>query len=99
MTPQGKREIVIEYERIQLIRKRARTEVAHCQGCGTVTDFVRVADVASLFEIGVDDAIEFASGNGCHYRKDSGPASLCLSSLLARLKTNAISNGIKLIRE
>ena len=48
MTPKGKREIVVEYEQIRLIRKRARTALAHCDKCGTEADFVRLTDAAAI---------------------------------------------------
>lgn len=97
MTPQ-RREIVIEYERIQLIRKRAKTESELCPRCNAIADFVRVADAASLFEIKVDDIISFANRNGCHYRYTGDQIRLCLPSLLKCFRTKAISNEIKLIR-
>ena len=34
MAPHQNREIVNEYERIQLIRKKAKTEFTHCDTCG-----------------------------------------------------------------
>lgn len=49
MTPKKLREIVIEYERIQLIRKRAKTELAHCGKCDQGSDFVPLLDAADLF--------------------------------------------------
>ena len=98
-TKTAEREVVIEYERIQFIRKRAKTDSFYCERCGTVADFVRVAYAAALFEMDVDNIIAFANGNGCHYREEYGDVSLCLSSFLARIKANAISSDTKLMGE
>ena len=46
MTTQRQREIVIEFEKVQLIRKRALTEVRYCSGCKAVSDSVAQVEAA-----------------------------------------------------
>ena len=99
MTPNQKREIVVEYEQIRLIRKRAKTQLAHCDKCGTEADFVRLTDAAELFESDADDIFKFANGSG-HYRTaNGGDIMLCLPSLLACMKTKTLNKQIKMIGE
>ena len=83
-TVKKQREIVIEYERIQLIRKRARTELANCLECGGDTDFVTLTSAAELFDRTEDEIFQFIQQNRCHYRADDADKiQLCLTSLLA----------------
>lgn len=91
------REIVIEVERIQLVRKRARTNLHHCDKCKAVSDFVGLSDAARLFEIERDRLFAFIKENGCHYMGDvSYQQQICLTSLLDRMR--AIGGGRKLIQ-
>lgn len=87
MTPKKQREIVIEYERIQLIRKRAKTELAPCAKCGRGSDFVPLLDAADLFGTTDTDLFRFISANDCHYHLDAtSRISVCVPSLIERLK-------------
>ena len=92
------REIVIEYERIQLIRKRAVAKSAHCRECSRNTDFASVRDVAELFELSQEDLIHFIQINNCHYRvAANAKIQLCVASLLACMKTQTLNQQIKMI--
>ena len=99
MTPKRKREIVVEYEQIRLIRKRANTELAHCDKCGGEADFVRLTDAAELFETNADDIFKFANGSGHFRTANGGDITLCLPSLLSNMKTKTLNEQIKMIGE
>lgn len=86
MTVQKQREIVIEFEKVQTIRKRARTHLADCRGCGIATDAISLIDAADLFEIARDQLFQFISRNGCHYHiRNNEDIYLCVPSLLSRM--------------
>ncbi len=82
MTVKNYREIVIEFERVQLTRKRARTEVVQCPKCEEAVDFVGVVEAAELFESDADEILEFAVSQGCHFRTNGeGAIALCVRSM------------------
>lgn len=89
------REIVIEYERVQRIKKRSSTQLFHCDGCGTISDFVSLSKAASLFDIETERLTVFIAANRCHVINGSnGKLYVCLASLLARMKVQAdITDG------
>lgn len=82
------REVVIEFERVQLIRSRAKTQVEHCWDCGETSDFLDVRKAATLFRIPEATLIEFVKANDCHYQicEVVGVISICLSSLQSRMR-------------
>lgn len=87
MKAQSQREIVIEIERICMIRKRARTSLEYCEGCGTVSDVIRHAEAARLFEMPARDLFQFIQQSNSHYRVASdGNINLCVTSLIERMK-------------
>ena len=89
------REVVIEIERIQLVRKRAKTNVHYCEKCGGESDFVGLDDAARLFEVERTQLFNFIQRNGSHFIDDiSGEKQICLASLLERMRT--IGSGKKL---
>lgn len=96
MTTQRQREIVIEYERIQLIRKKAKTELTHCERCGGESDFVAIDAAAELFEIHIDDLFAFIIGNDCHHHA-AAKTLVCINSLLATIKTRSLDHQLKLV--
>ncbi len=93
-TGQG-REIVIEYERVQRIKKRSSTQLFHCDECSAVSDFVSLTKVSSLFDVEAERLTEFIAANRCHVINGSnGKIYVCLASLLARMKVQAeITDG------
>ena len=95
MTPKTNREIVIEYEKIQLIRKRAKTELSHCERCGETADFVPLDAAAELFETHSNDLLAFVRSNSCHHRRET-TTMLCIKSLLATIKTRSLDQQLKL---
>jgi hypothetical protein len=95
MTRGNQREIVIEFEKIQLIRKRARTEVRHCSGCKAASDTVSHTEAAELFETEPAKLFEFIRQNDCHHDTGhNGKTYLCVPSLIERLQQQ---NNIRLL--
>lgn len=93
----NQREIVIEFERIQLIRKRAKTRLAQCDVCGRDRDFVCVAVAAELFGIVESDLFSFIRTKNVHM---IGKTEICLTSLMDAIgerqngeRTRLIGNG------
>lgn len=97
MTVQKQREIVIEIEKVQLIRKRAKTSLRHCGNCGTETDFVGSRSAAELFGIRTGELTQFVKTNAVHYSNDEFETAICIPSLLAVMRTKTKDNGNKLI--
>jgi hypothetical protein len=86
MTTPRQREIVIEIERVQMIRKRAKTQLQHCSGCGTEADVVSHVEAAALFETAPGNLFQFIKQNDCHYHVSyDGKTYLCVVSLLERM--------------
>ena len=100
MKIQKQREIVIEFERVQFIRKRAKTHLINCRECRRETDFVSLREAASLFGTSVEQLFEFIKINNSHYEIDAnGEIFICLISLLAQMKAKTNISQIKLIGE
>ena len=86
---------MIEFEKVQLIRKRARTMLRHCDGCGAVSDVVSHTEAAELFETSPGNLIQFIKQNDCHYHVSyDGKTYLCVVSLLERMNQQ---NKIRLL--
>ena len=83
MTAERQREIVVEFEKIQLIRKRANTTLRRCDGCRATTDTVSLLEAASLFETAPANFLQFIKQNDCHHQIGfNGKIFLCVVSLL-----------------
>lgn len=87
MTTKRQREIVIEFEQVRMIRKRAKTELHHCRSCGRQVDFVSLRTAATLFEIGQNKLSEFISANSIHIEAAVDGGSVCVTSLLETMQT------------
>lgn len=87
------REVVIEYERIQIIRKRAKTDLAACSGCGRSSDHIRLEAAVELFETTAEGLCDFVESNRCHHQLAATGTLLCLDSLLAVMRTRRVSPG------
>lgn len=94
MTAERQREIVVEFERIQLIRKRAKTKLSFCDDCGCKRDQVGIASAAELFEIAADELETFVKANHVHLNADS---QICLTSLLGAMNDRNNLGGIRMI--
>lgn len=87
MKVQKQREVCIEYERVQLIRKRARTHFFYCDECQMQTDFVFLNEAAKLFSTRVEVLFQFIRDTGSHYRtKNEGEIFICLNALIEQMK-------------
>ncbi len=100
MKIQKQREIVIEFERVQLIRKRAKTHLINCHKCRRETDFIPLHEAGTLFNTNVEQLFQFIKINNSHYEIEaSGEIFICLVSLLAQMKAKTNISQIKLIGE
>jgi imidazole glycerol phosphate synthase subunit HisF len=98
MKAQMKRRIVIEVERVQLIRKRAKTFWAHCPVCNIDSDFVSIETASRLFEMTSDELAGVLKTISCHYREDShGKGDICLNSFLSPMNVRKSVHRIKQI--
>lgn len=98
MAPHDTREIVIEFETVQMIRKRARTIYTYCRGCGGEKDFVGVRAAAALFGITVDELSSFVSKNAVHLAKvGTNNSGICVASLLEVMHAKQSGNRPRLI--
>ncbi|MBK6722653.1 MAG: hypothetical protein IPO41_07665 [Acidobacteria bacterium] len=86
MTPERQREIVIEFEKVSTIRKRAKTRLVHCDGCGADSDVVTLAEAAVLFETEYEELFYFIRQTKCHfYVSNDANIYLCVPSLIERM--------------
>lgn len=83
------REIVVELERVHLVRKRARTTVLFCEQCWRDADFLSLPDAARIFGLGELEFSRFAKNGIAHLRDEFGVNFLCTSSILAYLSSVA----------
>ena len=87
MMAEAQREIVVEFERIQLIRKRAKTYFQLCIDCGSQVDFVPICQAAEIFGLDTDALLRFVRINRCHFQfGESSNALLCLNTFITAIK-------------
>lgn len=87
MKIQKSREIIIEYEKIQIIRKRVETMLEICTECRTIVDFISLNEAATLLNTKCEILFQFIKDTSSHFQtKKAGEISICLNSLLARMK-------------
>jgi hypothetical protein len=92
------REVVIEIERVQLVRNRARTQVRYCPDCGAETDFVSLIEAGALFMVDTDPMTSFIAVNPCHFQtRADGDVCICLIALLETMRTKSIGSRIELL--
>jgi len=92
------REIVVEIEKVQLIRKRTKTKLLFCTKCGQETDFISVSEAAALFTTDTDRILHFISVNQCHIQTQAnGCACICLTEFLDAVRTKIGGSRITLI--
>ncbi len=66
MDRKGGREIVVEFERIERIRRTAPTILMWCPECQKEVEHIRVEEAANLFGTAESDISWFLDGNNCH---------------------------------
>ena len=98
MKAQMTKKIVVEFERVQLIRKQAKTHYVHCAGCNIDSEFVSIDVASRLFEISDEEMLRILKASNCHFRADeNGKGDICLNSFLLSLKAAKDSYQIKRI--
>jgi hypothetical protein len=92
------REVILEIERVTLVRKRARTTVELCRDCRKSTDFIPLIRAAELFCITPTELLDFTRSNHCHFTVGrEGEIYLCLVDLLSAMSKRITKGSIKLI--
>lgn len=100
MKIQKKREIIIEFERVQLVRKKARTHVIFCRDCGREVDFVALSEAASLFTTQAENLLQFVRITGSHFETNAdGEIYICLVSFLINMKAKTNLSRIKFLKD
>ncbi len=100
MKVQKKREIVIEFERVQVVRKKAGTHLIFCRNCGREVDFLSIREAAALFTTPADNLLRFVRVSNSHFETAAdGEIYICLVSFLTAMKAKTNLSRIKLINE
>jgi hypothetical protein len=100
MKIQKKREIVIEFERVQTVRKKARTHIIFCRKCGREVDFIALCEAAALFMTPADAVLQFIRVSNSHFETVAGgEIYICLVSFLTAMKAKTNLSRIKLLGE
>ena len=100
MKIQKKREIVIEFERVQLVRKKALTHLIFCRTCGREVDFLSIREAAALFRTPAENLLKFMRVSNSHFETGAdGEIYICLVSFLAAMQAKTNLSRIKLIRD
>jgi len=98
MKIQKQRELIIEFERVQLVRKKAKTQLVFCRSCGREVDFVSLREASSLFGTPAENLLHFVKINRSHFETGaSGEIYICLVSFLGAMQTKTNLSRIKLI--
>ena len=84
---------MIEFEKVQMIRKRAKTALAFCTKCGSEADFVGLSAAARLFDTPNGDLAMFIDAHAVHTDEEIG---ICIPSLLAVMHSKQ-NGGLRLI--
>lgn len=85
MTGASQRQLVIEIERVQTVRRRVTTLRGYCRECRAPADLVELADLARLFDVSVADAVLQLRRRRIHLQHlSAGPILVCSESLLTR---------------
>lgn len=100
MKIQKQREIVIEFERVQLVRKKAKTHLIFCNICGREIDFVSLREAASLFVTPAENLLQFVKINNSHFETGAdGEIYVCLISFLTCMKQKINLSSIKVLKD
>jgi hypothetical protein len=85
MTGASQRQLVIEVERVQTVRRRIATVRGHCVACAAPADLIELADLARLFDVSIADAVLQLRRRRIHMRHmPTGSIVVCAESLLTR---------------
>ena len=90
------RELVIEIEKVERIRRTAKTRIALCQQCGSKCDFVDLIKIAELFESAPCKFLDAVRANGCHISTNEQGVQICVTSFLALLRRGAVGKDLSI---
>ena len=100
MRIQKQRELIIEFERVQLVRKKAKTQLVFCRNCGREVDFISLREASSLFSTPAENLLQFVRISQSHFESGAnGEIYICLVSFLTAMKAKTNISQIKLIGE
>lgn len=100
MKIQKQRELIIEFERVQLVRKKAKTHLVFCRNCGREVDFISLREASSLFSTPAENLLHFVKINHSHFETGAnGEIYICLVSFLSAMKAKTNISQVKLIGE
>jgi hypothetical protein len=87
MKGQKWREIVIEVERTQIVRKKTQTHLMFCRNCGREVDSESLPEAAALFTANAENLLKFVRVSRSHFETGAdGEIYLCFVSFLASMK-------------
>jgi hypothetical protein len=94
------REVVLEIERVKLIRKRMKTSLRFCKSCGRSTDFIQLVKAAGFFEVTPAEIFDFICMNHSHFLLgNEDEIYICLADLLAAMNKRMNIGAVKLLGE
>ncbi len=100
MKIQKQRELIIEFERVRLVRKKAKTHLLFCRDCGREADFVSLREASSLFAAPSENLLQFIKFNNSHFETGAnGEIYVCLLSFLALMKQKTNLSRVKLLKD
>ena len=94
----GPRQLIIEFERVQRVRKHARTHLRYCETCSRNSEFISVAQAAELFELPEDEllVLDRDGGKRLHfYDRPSGPE-ICVEGIIDAIGKRWAGRELKL---
>lgn len=75
------REIVIELERIQKVRRKAAVASLFCVVCSMHSDFVSLSDAERLFDLTREELLGRFIRSGVHTQRTADDERICVNSL------------------
>lgn len=100
MKNSGRRQVVVEIEKVQLIRKRAPSVSFFCANCARHTDFVSAPDAATLFEVDPDELFQTLRNKEVHLQVSAGSGiHICVTSLMTFFERRCKESRMRLLSE
>lgn len=91
MDSASEREIVVEFEHVQLVRTRTKSVVAVCRECSATSDFLEFGKAVRLFRTDEANFSRFVTVNRCHTLEVGWTTKLiCFTSLIAAMKSEKV---------
>jgi hypothetical protein len=96
----GSKIVVLEIERVQLVRRKCRAHSRFCEKCENEVDFIPLMEAARLFDLNSDRLFRFVQSNKSHYKSDEkGDIFLCVNSLFACVNAKTGGSKLKMISD